>query len=72
MKSLLILLLCALVIVFGYLAFQGLMDEAYCECMGRQPFIITKFFDGRCLMRVVNYDEMDVVQYLFICEGRCR
>ena len=51
---------------------QPKRDREYCECMGRQPYIMTKFYEGRCLMNVLSYEELDIVQYLFICEGRCR
>ncbi len=49
-----------------------LEEQADCECMGRQPYITTRYHEGRCLMEVVSYEELDIVQYLFICEGRCR
>ena len=59
-------------LVYGTLALQGYIDKQYCECMGRQTYIMTRYNEGRCLMNVLSYEELDIVQYLFICEGGCR
>lgn len=57
---------------FGVTSLRDYQDKQYCMCMGRQPYITTKYYEGRCLMNVLSYEELDIVQYLFICEGRCR
>ena len=65
-----VLVVLAGVLVFGLANSIG--EHAYCMCMGSQPYITTKYYEGRCLMNVLSYEELDIVQYLFICEGRCR
>ena len=66
------ILICALIIGSMFAVVDYIKERAYCACLGSQPYITTKYYEGRCLMQVLSYEELDIVQYLFICEGRCR
>jgi len=46
--------------------------QAYCQCLGHQPFINTKYHDGRCLVNVLSYEELDVTETIFIAQEYCR
>jgi len=46
-------------------------EQAYCECLGHQPYINTKWH-GRCLVNVLSYENIDMVETIFIAQEYCR
>ena len=46
-------------------------QQAYCECLGHQPYINTKWHD-RCLVNVLSYENIDMVETIFIAQEYCR
>ena len=46
--------------------------QEYCRCLGSQPYINTKYHNGRCLTNVISYEDIDVAETIFIAQEYCR
>jgi len=62
----------ALAVSFGY----DNQEQAYCECLGHQPYINTKWTGDDCLTLVLDidnyYDGEALVEYLYSSMEYCR
>ena len=54
-----------------FMAFYSVREQAYCECMGRQVYINTRWH-SRCLTNVTDYNDSDTTALLYDAMEICR
>jgi len=72
--SIMLILSAVMTVVSGIMLvdqIQTAADQRYCECLGHQPYINTKWH-GRCLVNVLSYENIDMVETIFIAQEYCR
>ena len=72
--SIMLILFAVMTVVSGIMLvdqIQTAADQRYCECLGHQPYINTKWH-GRCLVNVLSYENIEMVETIFIAQEYCR
>ncbi len=70
-RGLWVIWIVACIYLFVFLA-QGIKQQAYCTCMGRQVYINTRWYEDRCLTNVTDYNDSDTTVLLYDAMEICR